>query len=99
LAYTLALDNPVLEGPNSVVNNNPKGTWFDALMGDAYNLELLFAVGYTGLKEDFYGDAYPPYDYMKPQMEFDSSYGRFLAAYFEPFKAFCTAVAERPAKG
>jgi hypothetical protein len=78
LAYQLALDNAVLEGPNSVVNNNPKGTWFDPLMGDAYNLKLLFAVGYTGLKEDFYGDAYPPYNYMKPQMGFDSSYGLFL---------------------
>lgn len=95
LAYTLALDNAVLQGPNSVVNNNPKGTWFDPLMGDAYNLKLLFAVGYTGLKGDFYGDdAYPPYDYMKPQMGFDSTYGQFLAAYFNPFHNFCTAVAD-----
>src|SRR5262249_25748665 len=59
LAYQLALDNAVLQGPNSVVNNSPKGTWFDPLMGNAYNLKLLFAAGYTGLDEDFYGDAYP----------------------------------------
>ena len=92
-SYTLALDNAVLEGPESVVNNNAQGTWFDPLMGNAYNLKLLFGAGYTGLDDPWYGDAYPAYDYMKPQMGFDSNYGRWLAAYFEPFKLFCKVVA------
>lgn len=94
LAYQLALDNAVLQGSNSVVNNSPKGTWFDPLMGDAYNLKLLFAAGYTGLTGNFFGDAYPQYDYMRPQLGFDSSYGQFLADYFKPFRTFCTAVAD-----
>jgi hypothetical protein len=92
-SYTLALDNAVLESPDSVVNNNAQGTWFDPLMGDAYNLKLLFAAGYTGLQDPYYGDAYPAYDYMKPQMGFDAEYGRWLAGYFEPFLDFCKVVA------
>jgi hypothetical protein len=92
-SYTLALDNAVLEGPESVVNNNAQGTWFDPLMGNAYNLKLLFGAGYSGLQDPWYGDAYPPYDYMKPQMGFDSDYGRWLAAYFPPFLDLCKAVA------
>ena len=92
-SYTLALDNAVLEGPESVVNNNAQGTWFDPLMGDAYNLKLLFGAGYAGLQDPWYGDAYPAYDYMKPQMGFASDYGRWLAAYFEVFLYFSTAVA------
>lgn len=92
-SYTLALDNAVLEGPESVVNNNAQGTWFDPLMGNAYNLKLLFGAGYAGLDDAWYGDAYPAYDYMKPQMGFDSDYGRWLEAYFGPFKVFCAVVA------
>jgi hypothetical protein len=92
-SYTLALDNAVLEGANSVVNDNAQGTWFDPLMGNAYNLKLLFGAGYTGLQDKWYGDAYPPYDFMKPQMGFDAPYGQWLADYFTPFKIFCTAVA------
>jgi hypothetical protein len=92
-SYTLALDNAVLEGPESVVNNNAQGTWFDPLMGNAYNLKLLFGAGYAGLADPWYGDAYPAYDYMKPQMGFDSDYGRWLAAYFPPFQSFCKKVA------
>lgn len=93
-SYTLALDNAVLEGPESVVNNNAQGTWFDPLMGNAYNLKLLFGAGYAGLDDAWYGDAYPAYDYMKPQMGFDSDYGRWLAAYFPPFQSFGKAVAK-----
>jgi hypothetical protein len=92
-SYTLTLDNAVLEGPESVVNNNAQGTWFDPLMGDAYNLKLLFGAGYAGLDDPWYGDSYPAYDYMKPQMGFDSPYGGWLEAYFEPFKLFCGVVA------
>jgi hypothetical protein len=92
-SYTLALDNAVLEGPNSVVNNNAQGTWFDPLMGNAYNLKLLFGAGYSGLQDPWYGDAYPPYDFMKPQMGFDSPYGQWLADYFAPFLTFCKVVA------
>ena len=92
-SYTLALDNAVLEGPESVINTNAQGSWVDPFMGNAYNLKLLFGAGYTGL-EGWYGDAYPPYDYMQPQMGFDSDYGGWLAAYFPPFLDLCTAVAD-----
>jgi hypothetical protein len=91
--YTLALDNAVLEGAFSVVNENAQGTWFDPLMGNAYNLKLLFAAGYSGLDDPWYGDAYPPYDFMKPQMGFDSDYGAWLKAYFDKFLDFCTIIA------
>ena len=90
-SYTLALDNAVLEGPESVVNDNPMGTSFDPLMGKAYNLKLLFAAGYTGLQDPWYeGGAYPAYDYMKPQMGFDSDYGMWLKDYFDVI-SFCFA--------
>jgi hypothetical protein len=92
-SYTLALDNAVLEGPESVVNDNPMGTWFDPLMGKAYNLKLLFAAGYTGLPDPWYEGAYPAYDYMKPRMGFDSDYGIWLNQYFNVISAFCQAVA------
>jgi len=38
----------------------------------AYNLKLLFGAGYTGLKKARYTNAYPAWDYMKPQMETSS---------------------------
>src|SRR5258705_6195521 len=41
-SYTLALDNAVLEGLDSVVNNHAQGSWIDPLMANAYNLKLLF---------------------------------------------------------
>jgi hypothetical protein len=94
-SYTLALDNAVLEGPNSVVNSNAQGTWFDPLMGNAYNLKLLFGAGYAGLSDPWYGDAYPPYHFMQPQMGFDSPYGQWLADYFPPFLTLCEEVAKR----
>jgi hypothetical protein len=93
-SYTLALDNAVLEGANSVVNENAQGTWFDPLMGNAYNLKLLFGAGYSGLQDDpWFKGAYPAYDFMKPQMGFDSPYGQWLEAYFKPFQVMCEAVA------
>jgi hypothetical protein len=102
-SYTLALDNAVLESPLSVVNNNARGTWFDPLTGDAYNLKLLFGAGYTGLPE--YADAYPPYDYLRPPLlklddspadpVFDTAYSRWLTAYFQrAFLPFCKVVAD-----
>lgn len=97
-SYTLALDNSVLEGANSVVNDNAQGTWFDPLMGNAYNLKLLFAAGYTGLKDlkgkdNWFGNSYPPYNYMTPQMgnPGDMDYLGFLAAYFDSSFVFGTA--------
>jgi len=92
---TLPLDNAVLEGPGSPVNKNVQGTWFDPFMGDGYNLKLLFGAGYSGLEDKWYNGAYPPYDFLKPQMGFDSDYGRWLAAYFSPFVDFCTKVATK----
>lgn len=92
--YQLALDNAVLEGARSVVNNDAKGTRYDPLTANGYNLKLLFGAGYTGLPEGQYNNAYPVYDYMQPQMGFASDYGRWLAAYFAPFLKFTTAVAE-----
>ena len=93
-SYSLALDNAVLESANSVVNNNAQGTRFDPLTGNAYNLQLLFGAGFTGLSEADFGSGYPPFDYMKPQMGFDSLYGQWLEDYYKiAFVPFCTAVA------
>jgi hypothetical protein len=103
-SYTLALDNAVLESEQSVVNDNAQGTWFDPLTGNAYNLKLLFAAGYTGLSEPRYGKAYPEYDYMQPPLlqqpgsvhkpVYDTPYSRWQTAYFErAFLPFCRSVA------
>lgn len=74
-AYSLPLDNGVLESSASVVNNNAQGTRFDPLTADAYNLKLLFGAGYSGLgpayrkgQERYDSKAYPAFDYMKPRM-------------------------------
>lgn len=92
--YALALDNTVLESSYSVVNNNAQGTWFDPLTGEAPNLKLLFAAGYSGLEE--MPDSYPRYNYQAPVVNFDSAYGRWLQAYYDrAFLPFCTTVAER----
>lgn len=102
-AYSLALDNAVLESAESVVNNNAQGTRFDPLTGNAYNLKLLFGAGYSGLTAEKGYDpvAYPEYDYMNPQFYnaqhplFDTFYGKWLGRYFEDaFLPFCTIVAE-----
>jgi hypothetical protein len=91
--YQLPLDHAVLESAESLVNNNAQGTRFDPLMSDGYDLKMLFGAGYAGLPEEGFGNAYPRYDYMNPQKGFESPYGKFLQAYYEPFETFCTAVA------
>ncbi|WP_198671117.1 hypothetical protein [Oceanibium sediminis] len=94
-AYSLPLDNAVLESAESVVNNNAQGTRFDPLTADAYNLKLLFGAGYTGLKGERYTNGYPQYSYMEPQLDFDSGYSTWLSAYFkDAFLPFCTEVAK-----
>jgi len=71
-AYSLVLDNAVLESAESVVNNNAQGTRFDPLTANAFNLKLLFGAGYTGLQEPHYTNAYPRWNYMQPRMETSS---------------------------
>jgi hypothetical protein len=103
-SYTLALDNAVLEGPESVVNDNARGSWFDPLTGNAYNLKLLFGAGYAGLPDQPYGKSYPAYDYMRPQLlklkdsppspVFDTPYSRWLTAYYDrAFLPLCEVIA------
>jgi hypothetical protein len=92
--YQLPLDHAVLESAESLVNNNAQGTRFDPLMADGYDVKVLFGAGYAGFPEEDFGNAYPEYDYMNPQKGFDSKYGEFLQAYYEPFETFCTAVAD-----
>lgn len=92
--YQLPLDHAVLESAESLVNNNAQGTRFDPLMADGYDLKVLFGAGYGGLPKEDFGNAYPRYDYMNPQKGFDSPYGEFLQAYYEPFETFCTTVAD-----
>ncbi|WP_299874567.1 hypothetical protein [uncultured Cocleimonas sp.] len=104
-AYSLALDNAVLESAESVVNNNAQGTRFDPLTGNAYNLKLLFGAGYTGLSDEQYTNGYPAFNYMKPSMyysdpamaeySFDSDYGRWLADYYNSaFLPFAQKIAD-----
>ena len=92
--YQLALDYHVLEGADSVINNDAKGTKWDPLTADGRNLKLLFGAGYTGLPPETYGNGYPQFDYMSPPLGFDSDYGRWLQSYMEPFMVFCTKVAD-----
>ena len=105
-AYSLPLDNGVLEASNSVVNNNAQGTRFDPLTANAYNLKLLFGAGYSGLgpKDGPQYDpaAYPEFDYINPQFFdadrhplFNSFFGKWLAEYFnQAFLPFCTKIAK-----
>jgi len=88
--YTLTLDNEVLEGKQSIVNNNPPDTPFDPLTGKGYNLKQLFGVGYAGYKNLA---AYPRYDYMKPWMNGETLYGTCLSQYFKPFLVFARQIA------
>jgi hypothetical protein len=91
-SYTLALDNAVLEGANTVVNNNAPGTWFDPLTANGFEVKRLFGAGYKGLEK--YKEAYPEYKYLTPWMDAKLPYGACLQAYFKPFLDFCTTVAE-----
>ena len=88
--YTLTLDNEVLEGKDSIVNNNPPESPFDPLTAKGYNLKQLFGVGYTGYKGLA---AYPPYDHMKPWMDSNTLFGICLRAYFKPFLVFAKQIA------
>ncbi|MFM2275524.1 MAG: hypothetical protein RL211_1396 [Pseudomonadota bacterium] len=88
--YTLTLDNEVLEGKGSIVNDNPPETPYDPLTGKGYNLKQLFGVGYAGYKGL---DAYPPYDYMKPWMDTNTRYGKCLQQYFKAFLVFAKQIA------
>jgi hypothetical protein len=81
-SYSLMLNNAVLESAESVVNNNAQGTRFDPLTGNGYNLKLLFGAGYTGLEAGQFGNGYPAFSYMEPQMGFASDYGRWLEDYY-----------------
>lgn len=90
-SYTLALDNAVLEGANTVVNNNAPGTWFDPLTANGFEVKRLFGAGYKGIANY---PAYPAYDYMLPWMDSTLPYGDCLRVYFQPFLNFCSTVAE-----
>ena len=95
--YSLALNNAVLEGDMSVVNNNAAGTWFDPLTADGYNLKMLFGAGYAGIKK--FGDSYPQYNYLKPQKGtqdgLTSPFLQALDQYYGVFEEFTTVVAKR----
>ena len=89
-AYTLPLDNAVLEGAWTVVNDKVHETWFDPLTATGYDVKQLFGVGYSGYK----GLAgYPAFDFMAPWMNADILYGRCLREYFKPFLIFATKIA------
>ena len=90
-SYSLALDNAVLEGEQTVVNNNAPGTWFDPLTANGYQVMKLFGVGYRG------GYSYAPYDYMDPWRltSKNTRYAACLELYFAPFLQFCKEVAAK----
>lgn len=88
--YTLKLNNEVLEGKGSIVNNDPADVDYDPLTAKGYNLMQLFGVGYSGYKGLA---AYQPYDYMKPWMDSNTLYGTCLRQYFKPFLLFATQIA------
>ena len=89
-AYTLPLDNAVLEGAWTVVNDKVHETWFDPLTATGYDVKQLFGVGYSGYKAL---TAYPAFDYMAPWMDANILYGRCLREYFKPFLIFATKIA------
>jgi hypothetical protein len=89
-AYTLQLDNAVLESAWSVVNDKVHETWFDPLTAEGYNIKQLFGVGYSGYQGLA---AYPAFDYMAPWMQTDIPYGQCLHLYYEPFLAFAKKIA------
>lgn len=91
--FTLVLDNAVLEGRTSVVNNHAKQTIYDPLTADAdKGLKSLFAAGYVGIPGN---SGYPKFEYtLQPSRLPPSEYGDFLGAYFQPVVKFCTTVAQ-----
>lgn len=90
--YSLALNNAVLQGSGSVVNNHARPTTYDPLTADAnQGLKDLFAAGYEGLPPY---DNYPRFQWMATPDKFPSAYGEFQHAYHVPMVRFCTVVAK-----
>ncbi|WP_163558319.1 hypothetical protein [Halomonas sp. NO4] len=93
--YALPLDHAVLESAESVVANNAQGTRFDPLTANGFNVKQLFGAGYRGLPASRYGNAYPAFDYMRPQLETPGRYVAWLKGYFDnAFLPFTRRVAE-----
>jgi hypothetical protein len=93
-AYTLPLDNTVLESSESLIGATAQGTWTDPFMGGAYDLKRLFGAGYGGLDDPYYNGAYPPYDFWKPWKDTETVYGMCLTQYFNmAFLPFANEVA------
>jgi len=90
--FTLVLNNAVLEGRASVVNDHAQQTLFDPLTADAdKGLKSLFSAGYVGIPGN---SAYPAFDYqLEPRRLPPSEYGDFLSAYYAPILVFCRKVA------
>jgi hypothetical protein len=91
-AYQLPLDNAVLEGTASVVNNHVASTWYDPFTAKGIDIMRLFGAGYVGMDEN--SGVYPGYDYLQPWMDDRLPYGKCLMLYFDVFLKFCTAIAE-----
>ena len=85
-AYTLPLDNAVLEGAWTVVNDKVHETWFDPLTATGYNVKQLFGVGYSGYKGLA---AYPAFDYMAPWMDADILYGKVSTRVLQAVFGIC----------
>lgn len=90
-AYQLPLDNAVLEGSASVVNNHVASTWYDPFTAKGIDIMRLFGPGYIGVKDN--PVAYPAYDYLNPWMDERLPYGKCLKLYFDVFLKFCTVIA------
>lgn len=89
--YSLVLNNAVLEGSASVVNNHAQPTTYDPLTADAnQGLKDLFAAGYEGIPPY---DAYPKFEWKVFPDSFPSDYGRFQTAYYHPIRRFTNYVA------
>lgn len=101
--YSLMVNNVVLDGRVSILNDNVDAQWSSPLTGNAKHLAPLFNVGYHGWDPnktvgpgndlgDY--DAYPKYNFAEPQQGFDSEYGKWLGAYYDEFLKFGQAVAK-----
>lgn len=91
-AYQLPLDNAVLEGAYSVVNNHVASTWYDPFTAKGIDIMRLFGPGYVGMKDN--PVAYPAYDYLNPWMDDRLPYGKCMKLYFDVFLKFCTVIAD-----
>jgi hypothetical protein len=89
--YSLVLNNAVLEGSASVVNNHAQPTGYDPLTANAnQGLKDLFAAGYEGVPPY---QAYPKFEWKIFPDSFPSDYGRFQVAYYHPMRRFTDYVA------